>query len=249
MAHQTSIERAKQRVEQLREELKGEVQAEVHGDLRRVRVRRWAMRACGCCSVYAVAALAVPLVLSYLVARTGLVSIPFIGDRIRHERAPTRLVPVARVDPMRLAANVARPSVRAGALRPRLIITEAELTGLLQAAIADVVPLPLRSSAQVAVLGDVIEVYGRVPGIGSAVTTIRMRGIPSVRDGAFAIDLRELAIGNLGIPRPLARLAIRALLNRLPPLRIPVGPTALAPVIAVELRGGMATITMGPPQP
>lgn len=247
--HQTSVERARQRVGQLREELKGEVQAEVHGDLRRARIKRWAVRACGCCSVYAAVAFAVPVVLGYLVARTGLVSIPIVGDRIRHERAPTRLVSIVRVDSARFAASVARPPVRAGTATPRLTVTEGELTGLLRTALADVAPPLLRSSAQVAVLADTVEVYGRIPGIGGAVTSVRLRGVPSVQDGALAVDLRELAIGNLGIPRPLARLAVRSLLDRMAPLRIPVGPTASASVAGMELRDGMVTITLGSLRP
>lgn len=218
--HQTPIAEAEAKTEELRERLRGEVTAEVRASQRRRGWRRLLFRCGGCCGVYLLALIVIPMIAAALVARTGLVTVPVLSERIAHDRAPMRVVAPARVQDIGafLDAKVRTAARQSGDASGRLTftVTESELTGIIRGALAESrdVAVVTRANAQAAVDSDGIELSTRVHGVGGAETTIRVVGAPVVTDGRVTVDVREVTVGALGIPRvivrPLARrIAVR----------------------------------------
>lgn len=208
-------------MEELRRELRSEVEEEVRSNLRRRTWRNALLRVFGCCGIYLVTLLAVPAFLAYLVARTGLIEVPFLSGRVAHERAAPRTVAVTPVDAGKLLTEKLRSVLPSGGEFPeRVTITfsESELSGLLRSALAadQRVPAITRDTAQVAVGTDGIELFARVTGSGDRESTVLLRGVPVLRDGKLIAEFREVAIGNLGIPRFIVNTIARSFLSQLP---------------------------------
>ncbi|MDO8621961.1 MAG: hypothetical protein Q7R80_01910 [bacterium] len=225
--HQSKIEQAQEKVEQLRQDLRTQVEEEVRSSIRKRTWRQFLLRGIGCCGIYLVLLLSIPTLLLYLVARTGLVDIPWLSERVAHERAPERMVAAAAAGNVEqlLAAKLRAVTVPGGSSMPPLTFSEAELTALLRMVLTE-----SRSSfsaqattAQVAIDRGAVELSGRIPGLGGAVTTVRVRGVPSIRDGRLAVEVSDVVVGNLGIPRFLAQTIARSLIDQVPPARIALG--------------------------
>ncbi|MDP3771257.1 MAG: hypothetical protein Q8R16_03080 [bacterium] len=226
--HQSKIEQAQEKVEDLRRELRTQVEEEVRSSIRKRTWRQFLLRGIGCCGVYLVLLLSIPTLLLYLVARTGLVEIPWLSARVTHERAPERIVAAASAGNVEqlLAAKLRVVAVPGGSSTPQpLTFSEEELTTLLR-----VIFVESRSSfsaqaatMQVTIDRGAIELAGRIPGLGGTITTVRVRGVPSIRDGKLAVDVSDVVVGNLGIPRFLAQTIARSLIDQVPPARIAVG--------------------------
>lgn len=221
--HQSKIEQAQEKVEQLRAELRTQVQDEVRANLRARTWRQFFLRLGGCCGIYLVALLTIPLLTSYLVARTGLVTVPWLSDRVAHERAPVRVVVPVAGDAKQFLATKLRGASRSGEQPSQIgvTLTEGELTGLFRSAFEarGSSASAGRSVAQVVVRPDGVELFARIPSYGGSETTIIVRGVPTVRDGKLVADVTDAAIGNLGVPRMLAAVIARSFLGQLPELR------------------------------
>ncbi len=235
--HQSKVEQAQEKVEELREELRTQVQEEVRSNLRRRTWRNALLRVFGCCGIYLATLLAVPVFLAYLVARTGIVEVPFLGARVAHERGASRTVAATPVDVGQLFASKLRaafPTSRTVPEQVTITLTESELTGLLRSALAadQRVSTVTRDTAQVAVAADGVEIFARITGYGGRETTVLLRGIPTIQDGKLVVEFRNVAIGNLGVPRLVANAIARSFLPQLPSLRF--GGDGALPSFAVD---------------
>lgn len=258
--HQSKIEQAQEKMEELRRELRSEVEEEVRSNLRRRTWRNALLRVFGCCGIYLVTLLAVPVFLAYLVARTGFIEVPFLSSRVAHERAAPRTVAVTPVDAGRLLTEKLR-SVLASAFggsaaggsgaavpeRVTITFSESELSGLLRSALAadQRVPAITRNTAQVAVSADGVELFARVTGSGNRESTVLLRGVPALQGDKLIAEFREVAIGNLGIPRFIANTAARSFLSQLPTLRFGgEGPLPSFTIERITLADGAVHITL-----
>lgn len=237
-------------MEELRQELRSEVEEEVRSNLRRRTWRNALLRIFGCCGIYLVTLLAVPAFLAYLVARTGLIDVPFLSDRVAHERAVPSTVAVTPVDAGRLLTkklSSVLPSGREFPERVTITFSESELSGLLRSALAadQRVPAITRNTAQVAVGTDEIELFARVTGSGNRESTVLLRGVPVLKDGKLIAEFREVAIGNLGIPRFIVNTIARSFLSQLPALRFGgEGPLPSLTIERITLADGAVHITL-----
>ncbi|MBI4450317.1 hypothetical protein HY634_04615 [Candidatus Uhrbacteria bacterium] len=223
--HQSKIEQAQEKVEQLRQDLRTQVEEEVRSSIRKRTWRQFLLRGIGCCGIYLVLLLSIPTLLLYLVARTGLVDIPWLSARVAHERAPERMVAAAAAGNVEqlLAAKLRAVVVPGGSSIPPLTFSEEELTSLLRMVLTERNASSFgqqAATAQVAIDRGAVELSGRIPGLGGAVTTVRVRGVPFIRDGRLAVEVSDVVVGNLGIPRFLAQTIARSLIDQVPPARI-----------------------------
>lgn len=226
--HQSKIEQAQEKVEDLRRELRTQVEEEVRSSIRQRTWRQFLLRGIGCCGMYLVLLLSIPTLLAYLVARSGLVEVPWLSDRVVHERAPERVVAAASVGSIEqlLAPKLRALAASGGASAfPSLTFSEEELTALLRLALAGGGSSfsAQAATAQVAIDRGAVELSGRIAGLGGRATTIRIRGVPSIRDGKLDVELSDVVVGNLGIPRFLAQTIARSLIDQVPPARISGG--------------------------
>jgi|GEM_PF-1239141 len=236
--HQSKVEQAQEKMEELRQELRTQVQEEVRSNIRTRTWRRLLVRIGGCCGVYLLALLTIPLLVGYLIARTGLVTVPVLSDRVAHERSPSRVVAAVPVKPEEFLAS----KFRAEAVRPlghqpsevALAASEGELTGLLRAALEDrgAFTPAMRAVTQVALDADRVELFARIPASGGGETTVRIRGVPTVKDGKVALDLHEVSIGNMGIPRFIAQAFLNSYVEQLP--SVLAGDGGERPMLAIE---------------
>lgn len=246
--HQSKIEQAQEKVEQLREELRSQVEEEVRSSLRKRTWRTFLLRGFGCCGLYVAALISVPVLLAYLIARTGLVEVPVLSARVASERTATRTVTAQTVDASRLLTEKFRTLLARGALpdAATITLTEQELTGLLRAMVASDprVPAITRDTAQVVVTANGAEIFARMSGYGGRETTVLLRGVPEVKDGKLAVAFTTVAIGNLGIPRVAADALTRSFLSQLPPLRFGGdGPLPSFTVDRISLADGAAHLS------
>lgn len=237
-------------MEELRRELRSEVEEEVRSNLRRRTWRNALLRVFGCCGIYLVTLLSVPILIAYLVARTGLIEVPFLSSRVAHERVAPRTVAVTPVDAGRLLTEKLRSVLPSGGEFPeRVTITfsESELSGLLRSALAadQRVPQITRNTAQVAVGTDGIELFARVTASGNRESTVLVRGVPTLQGDKFIAEFREVAIGNLGVPRFLANTVARSFLSQLPALRFGgEGPLPSFVIERITLADGAVHVTL-----
>jgi hypothetical protein len=243
--HQSKIEQAQEKMEELRQELRSEVEEEVRSNLRRRTWRSALLRVFGCCGIYLATLLAVPVFLAYLVARTGLIEVPFFSSRVAHERSASRTVMASAVNAEQLLSEKLRSLLPVRGEVPdqlTITLTESELTALLRSflkgdARASAIT---RDTAQVAITADGIELFARVAGSGGRESTVLLRGVPSIQsaptgasgEGKLATEFREVAIGNLGIPRFLANTIAQSFLSQLPVLKL--GGEGPIPSLALE---------------
>lgn len=226
------------------------MQEEVRSNLRRRTWRNALLRVFGCCGIYLVTLLMVPILFAYLVARTGIVEVPFLGGRVAHERLPSRTVVAASVDVGQLFTAKLRAVLPSGGAIPEQVtitLTESELTGLLRSAlVADArASAVTRDTAQVAVAADGVEIFARVAGYGNRETTVLLRGVPSLQEGKLAAEFRAVAVGNLGVPRPIANAIARSFLPQLPPLQFGSdGPLPAFAVDRITLSDGAIHVTV-----
>lgn len=217
--HQSKVEQAQEKMEELRKELRTEVQDEVRSNVRTRTLRRFVMRIGGCCGIYLLALLTIPVLAGYVVARTGLVPVPWLGDRVAHERNPSRVVVAHPVQAEELFAKKFRAAVHPGERPTQITVSfsESELTGFFRSILEDRGSFTpeMRAVSQVALERDHAELFMRIPAYGGGGTTVRIRGTPTVRDGKFALDLREVAVGNLGVPRFLAQTLVNSYLGQM----------------------------------
>ena len=219
--HSTPIERAAESAETLRERLRGEVTTELRASERRRGWRRRILRCGGCCGGYLLALLAIPVIALAIVARTGLVTVPVISTRITHDRAPVRIVtpPAPQSMATLVDAKVRAGMQRAGRAPDRLTLTftEREITGALRHALGESSEFPatVREYAQIAVDPTRIELSTRMDGIGDAETTVRIVGAPVLADGRWTVDVEEVTIGALRIPRLIVRPLVRRMMDRI----------------------------------
>ncbi len=215
--HVAEVDRAQERVEGLREELRAEVAADLRAGARRRWWQRKGLRCGGCCGVYLCVLIGIPLLACYVIARTGLVDIPFMSARITHMRAPVRVVAPISVSSIEEWVTA---KLRAAARAPHaaslaITVTDADLTGLLRAAIARDPRIPdvVRRSAQMTVHPDGVEGFARIPGFGQAETTLQIIAVPRVGGSGLDFTIRAVAIGNLGIPHAIATRVFDAWTN------------------------------------
>ncbi|MFH1430720.1 MAG: hypothetical protein ABIG71_04360 [Candidatus Uhrbacteria bacterium] len=212
----TEVEQAKVRVKKLREQLRDEITGEVQQQQRRRLWRQSFVQCGGCCTVYLVILLAICACGTYLVARTGLVTIPVLSDSVQHQRTPLRVVtPVAMNIEQRVGGALA--GLLRGDPSAPIAFSEAELTSLLRAILTDrETDVLTATSAQVVVTQDALELFAWVPGSGDG-TTVRVRGVPQVTDdGKLDVVFDEVAIGNLGLPSVIATPILRSALSNVP---------------------------------
>lgn len=248
IVHTSKIEQAQEKMEGLRQELRTQVHEEVRSNIRARTWRRVLLRIGGCCGVYLLALLTIPLLVGYLIARTGFVSVPFLSGVVSHERSPSRIVTAVTVRPEEFLAarirSVTRPTGRQQG-EAVLAVSEGELTGLLRALLdgQNTFTPAMRAAAQVAIDADRAEVFARIPAFGGGETTLRIRGIPTVREGKFALDLHEVAIGSINIPRFIAQALLNSYIEKIPSTFAEGG----RPIFALErvaLSGGELQITL-----
>ncbi|MDO8462653.1 MAG: hypothetical protein Q7S96_00020 [bacterium] len=198
---------------QLREQVRADVVDDVQRGARKARRRKAFLRCGGCCGVVFLLVLLVAGSLAYVVARSGVISLPVLGNRVGHERAPRRVViPESLVVDERLAR--ALHTAQDGHVT--LAFTEAELTALLREALAGNRDLPsgLAESIQVTV-GDDVEIFSRMELLGGDATTVLLRGTPVLAGREVAIAFHEATIGAMPIPSRLIEWIIaRALAGK-----------------------------------
>lgn len=250
--HQSQIEQAQEKVEDLRRELRTQVEEAVRSNIRHRTWRQFLLRGVGCCGIYLLLLLSVPALLLYLVARSGLVEVPWLSAHVVHERAPERVVTAAPIGSMEqlLASKLRAIAVPAGSSAPPpMTFTEGELTALLRAALAESGSsfAAHGATAQVAIDHGGLELDGRIAVFGGSPTTVQVRGVPSIQGGRFAVDLSDVVVGNLGIPRFVAQTIVRSLIDQAPPAKISGGRGT--PSIAIDrimLQDHVMTVYMVP---
>lgn len=246
--HQSSVEQAQERVKDLRSKLREEVTAEVQANLKRRVWRGRFLRCGGCCGLYAITLLVIPAIVLVLIAKTGIIEIPVVSARIAHTSAPTRVVePAGRGDAMQVFTAKAQDVVRrgAGASEARVVFTEGELSHLVREAFRGQggVWADIGAHAQVVVLPGALELFARTPGVGGAMTTVRITATPTIVDQRLVAEVREARVGAMRIPRMIINRSIGALIARVPPLTIAGGGAMPAMVVAgIELVEGRATL-------
>lgn len=241
MAHQSEIDRAQERAEELRRGLREDVAAEVRGNFRRRAWRDRLLRCGGCCLGYVAVFLVVIGGFAVVIARTGLVAIPFVSAHVRHATAPARLVTAA---PSANSAVVIRDAFRraAGRSSVEVPVSESILTALVRSAVRGHAPDRLADTVQIAVMSGNVQAFGMLDGIG-ATTTVRADGALAVRDGAMRVELRSVELGAVRIPRFLLRMIADRLTWPVPALPGPVGRTSFT-VSGVALEEGRAVVTL-----
>ena len=245
----SEIEHAQENVEALRERLRSEVTAEVQANMRRKGWRRFAFRFGGCCGIYLVGLIAIPAVALYLIARTGLVSVPVFSARVDHARDPVRVVmAIGDADIATLVQREVQRAIRQSgpsADRLTLSFSEGALTGAIRASLtasSGFSPL-VRQHVQVAIDRDRVELFTRTAGIGAAETTVRIVGTPSWGDNRLVVRVHEVTIGSLGVPRFIAQRIADSLIARAEPGALP---SSLPPLTVdrIDLGDGVLAVTV-----
>ncbi|MFH1098928.1 MAG: hypothetical protein V1723_03340 [Candidatus Uhrbacteria bacterium] len=243
--HQTRIEEAEARAEQLRTRLREEVRTDVQTDLRRRTWRRAIFRCGGCCALYALGLFTVAVLVIVMIARSGLVAVPVLKDVITRERAPIRVVAAVSGRPENLLA--AKLNSLTSGSRAVVSFSEAELTAFIRSFFIgrSDIPESVRTSMQVAVTPEWIEIFARVPGVAGAQTTLRLRATPRIVDNRLAGDVHEVALGNIGVPTIIISPILQRWLAGLPPLIIPAsGRIPSLAVSAIKLRDAAVDLTI-----
>jgi hypothetical protein len=184
-----------------REELKQEIKAEIKREGRRHRL-----------FVAAVALLVmlgiiiVPfLVVTVLVARTGLWTVPVLTEWVYEPVTPTRIVTPLSGSNIEniLGAVIARSNYNPNFGYLTLYLTEKELTTVLNSLVAegDKNALPFSIDSLQAVLeNDKVEIYALTSRADGSKVPILAGFVPQVKAGQLSIASTDLTIGTLDIP-------------------------------------------------
>lgn len=248
--HQSSVEQAQERVEDLRGKLREEVTAEVQSNLKRRVWRGRFLRCGGCCGLYAITLLVVPAIVIIFIAKTGIVDVPIVSARIGHTSAPTRIVePTGRGDVEQLLSAKVQEAIRRGkaAGEVRIDLTEGELTQFIRVALRGQGGIwsAIGEQAQIVVSPEALELFGRAPGVGNAMTTIRITATPTIVNQRLAMEVHEVRVGALRIPRMIVSRSVNALIARVPALTISgEGAMPAITVVGIERATGRATLVV-----
>lgn len=184
---------------------------------------------------------AIPVVILYFVARSGIMTIPFMAPRVQHDRAPLREVIPVPTTVEQLAGRLVLEDAQTMTLR----VTEQELTGALRSALAahaDVPPL-IAATMQVVMEPQRMEVYAHVPNAQGDPVSVRLRVLPKIVAHRLVAEEGEIVIGNLRLPGIFARAVISGMLERIPELRLEQQGRSME-VESWELHAGQSTVRL-----
>lgn len=187
-----------------REKLKQEIRDEI----RRDAFRRQAL-GCGCSVLVFLALTVLPAAyVAAQLAKTGFVDVPLFSRHLFHRSEPSReVLPLAGTPPDAMAKVIAagatyEPKTQNASVR----ISEAQLTTIVNDALrnapTDIMPFRV-TSAQVAVDADAVELFLVTPQDGRD-STVKVRFVPGVRDGAFVGDVLSMEVGSFVVPDRIA---------------------------------------------
>ena len=195
---------------QEREAIKKEIKQELRHEGARKR-----LLSCGVLLVVALFVVVGPIIyVSAQLAKTGFFDVPVLSRSLYKPTVPARTVlplfgskteDIQRV----LGTKVRYDPTTSQATLP---VTEAEITTLVQHAIAaappNTLPFPIRT-AQVAIDPTAIEIYAISPQKNRD-ATVRVRFRPFVKAGELKADVEEIAVGSLLLPKRLGNLMFSA---------------------------------------
>jgi len=231
-----------------RQALKQEIMTEIKQDAR----RRKFINCLSCLLLEALVIFGLAVFVASLLARSGLVQVPFLTPWLYRPAQPERqVVPLAGYDAADILiseASKAKVDRLLGTFSIRL--TESELTTIVKEGLdkfGGSLPLPL-SSAQIAIETDVVELFAVSIQNGREVTVVA-KVVPSVtEDGKLKLTPKELKIGSLSVPAS-ANAMLAAVLAKVIGDALNSNIGGIGRLVDISLAKGVMTVQFVPDTP
>ncbi len=191
-------------------ELRAMIQSEVRKGVRRGLFMAKLRGCIGCLFIFILFTFGTVGSVLYGVAKTGLVRVPLLSRSYR-EPSPTRIVMPAATTLTDSLERELRAQMRRGSGPFTLTVKEEELTRAVRDLTSGATELPL-ADAQIAALPGELELFARITW-GSARSTLMVRIVPSLEQGALKVRVRRAELGQLPIWHRLVDAVVQGTLG------------------------------------
>lgn len=198
---------------------KDELRHEIRREIKREARRKKMSRCFGCCAAIILVILVLASLVSFVLAKTGLVNIPVFTKLFYNTPKPGRAVevktsgvPVMESLNQQLAKQLGSAGKNNKPIFLDLKISEEELSAMLKSAAGQAGQNASAPDFQVAIMPDKLEFFGQIPQISNSFLTLGI--MPKVVGGQLALDLVSVKVGNLALPASAANLLVQDFMSQ-----------------------------------